>query len=406
LGEVTMRMRWTWGVALVAGMLGQAGTAVAQQFMPPPNGAAPIPEPIPCGDSTPNLVPGPISPLAAPQGPPDCLSLPGNHSNAFPCEKCPPQEFCYFSIGAQGLVRQKPGQGGIAVLDAQNLDTGIAPPTGRPLVQQFNDINQNVNFGPRFTVGYLFDDSKSIEFTGFYIFDNYNSIQTDKPGRIDVFFNNAPLGFEGDNGLWLQADRLRTQFNSRIASGELNYRYTDKAVTDVEVLLGVRYVDQREALNIYTGDDDLTVRDVNGNPDPVRSATYFVGCNNRMICPQLGLEYSKCVGPFAFGITAKGAWGVNLIDVETKLNRNDGLVGFDTHRNTSNFGQIYDIGAYVDFSILERLRLRAGYNAMWLTGVATAVDNLDFNLSNPSGRQSNHGSIFYQGPTMELQFLF
>ena len=51
--------------------------------------------------------------------------------------------------------------------------------------------------------------------------------------------------------------------------------------------------------------------------------------------------------------------------------RGDGFLGFNSIRNTSNFGQIYDVGAYVDFSILERLRLRGGYNAMWLTGVAT-----------------------------------
>ncbi len=362
---------------------------------------------------TPNLVPGPISPQAAPPGPPDILSLPADRANAFPCEQFPPDEHCYLSVGSQGLIRQKPGQGGIAVLDPQNLDTGRSPPSGRPVIQEFNDINQNMNFGPRVTVGYLFNDTESIEFTGWYIFDNYNSVEYDKAGKIDAFFNHAPLGFEGDNRLWLQADRLRTQFNSRIGSGELNYRYANKAVHDAELILGVRYVDQREALNIYTGDDDLTVHDGNGNPDALRQATYFLETHNRIIGPQIGFEYGthlrQCADatPFlTFGVTAKAAWGPNIIEVDTKLNRGDGRVGFTGHRNQVSFGEVYDIGAFVDFNFLERLRLRVGYNAMWLLGVATAVDNLDFNLSNTTGHKSNYGSVFYQGPMIEFQFLF
>jgi hypothetical protein len=402
-----MRMRWTWGVALAAGLLGPQGAALAQ-YLPSPVGAARIPEPLPCGDSqTPNLIPGPISPLAAPPGPSDKLSLPWDHSSAFQCENFPPDEHCYFHVGAVGLIRDHLGAGGIAVLDPQNLDTGIAPPSGQTIVQRYKDINQDMNFGVRATIGYLFNDSQAIEFTGFYIDTAYNSIESDMPGRIDAFFHNVPLGFEGNNGLWLQADRLHTTFTQRLGGGELNYRWCNKAITEAEIIMGVRYMDERESMNIYTGDDDLTVRDVNGNPDPLRQATYLVETHNRMICPQFGFEYGKSFTPyFTFGVTAKTALGVNLIEVLTKLNRGDGFLGFQNHRNEYSFGQIYDVGAFLDFHLLERATLRVGYNAMWLVGVATAVDNLDFDLSNPAGRRNNYGSIFYHGPMVEFQFLF
>jgi hypothetical protein len=406
-----MRMRWTWGVALVAGLLGPKGVALAQccPAIPSPVGAARMPEPLPCGDGpTPNLVPGPISPLSAPPGPCDALSLRADHTSAFQCENFPPECHCYFHIGAQGLVRgDHLGGGAIAVLDPQNLDTGNSPPAGSPVVQRFKDIGQNVNIGVRATVGYMWNDSQAIEFSGFYIPAAYNTVDTINAGRIDAFFQNAPLGFEGDNGLWLQADRLKTTFTQRVLGAELNYRCCNKAFTDVELLIGVRYIDVRENLNIYTGDDDLTSLDVNGNPDPTLQATYFIETLNRIVAPQMGLEYAlPCTCYFTFGVSAKAAAGVNFIEVETKLNRGDGFEGFHTRRTTSGFGQIYDVGAFVDFHLLERARLRLGYNALWLVGVATAVDNLDFDLSNPGGRQNKTGSMFYHGPMVELQFLF
>ncbi len=401
-----MRMRWTWGVALAAGLLGSSGTALAQNFMPTPIGAARIPEPIPCGEQA-NLIPGPISPLAAPPGPPDCLSLPADRPNAFPCEKFPAAQNCYLSLGSQGLVRQKPGDGAIAVLDPVALKTGIGAPSGSPVLQQFNSINQDMVFGPKVTIGYLFNDSEAIEFTGWYLPDNYNTLETDIPGQIDSFFSHPPLGFEGDNGMWLHGDRLRTQFTTQFGSAELNYRYANKAIVEAEIILGLRYIDNKESVNIYSGDDDLTVRDTNGNPDPTRQASYNIEAHNHMLMPQFGFEYSlPATQYFTVGATAKAALGANYIDVNTKLNRGDGLVGFTGHRNAVSFGEMYDIGLFVDFHILERLRLRAGYNAMWLLGVATAVDNLDFNLANTLGNKSNYGSIFYQGPMLELQFLF
>jgi hypothetical protein len=63
--------RWWMSGALIAAMWGVGAPAPAQ-YMPTQVGAARMCEPIPCGPSTcsPNLVPGPISPQAAPPGPP------------------------------------------------------------------------------------------------------------------------------------------------------------------------------------------------------------------------------------------------------------------------------------------------------------------------------------------------
>src|SRR5262249_15544624 len=173
----------------------------------------------------------------------------------------------------------------------------------------------------RGTIGYLCGN-QSIELSGFWIPQNSSSADFFFPGRIDQFFTNPPLGFEGDNGLWLQADHVRTTLRTELANAELNYRWWNSALTGGEALIGIRYLDQRELLSMFTGDDDLTVLDINGNPDPTRQATYSIDVHNHILAPQLGLEYHNALCSWiGISLSAKGAWGVNWVDTRAKLLR-------------------------------------------------------------------------------------
>src|SRR5262245_21659006 len=111
-----MITRWI-GPALVAGWLGATSLASAQcGHHPTPIGPARMPEPVPC--LTPDLVPGPINPLAAPAGPPPEFTLPAGHSGAFQCENCAPTCNLYFHLGSQSLQRASGlGKGALAVFD-------------------------------------------------------------------------------------------------------------------------------------------------------------------------------------------------------------------------------------------------------------------------------------------------
>jgi hypothetical protein len=405
MGVASMK-KWYFGVALVAGWLGQTGTAGAQ-YIPTPVGAARIAEPIPC--PTPNLVEGPISPLAAPPGPPCGTDLPAGHSSAFQCEEYVRDDHCFAHFGAVGLMRQKLGHFNLAVLDPVSLKDGIPAPPGSPTLQSLDMFQESFQYGPKATLGYLWQN-QAIELTGFWIPSLRKTLDSANPGQIDLPFVNPPLGFEGDNGLWLHADVLHTEYRSSLWSGEVNYRYTDAAVTDAELILGVRYVGNSESLGIVTGDDDLTVRDAQGNPDPTRQATYQIRARNHIVAPQVGFEWgTPCTKWARVGVNAKAALGVNFAEIRTTLVRGDGLVGFDQARHsTVPLAQVYDLGAFVDFDVcgLERLRLRIGYNAMFLVNVVVPEDNLNFNLGAPTARTNNNGSIFYHGPMAELEFLF
>jgi hypothetical protein len=397
-----MRSWWISG-ALTVVWLGLAVPLWAQ---------APVPEPLPLGCPPPARPEfGPLNPQQAPPGPPGDLGIPASVPGAF--MECPPalEEGCYVNIGGMLLKRQKMHHLNIAVIDranTTNLDTGETPLLARDQipVQTAADVDPAMAGGVRGTIGYQFGN-EAIEFTGYWIPDNSASTDFFFPGRIDQFFTNAPIGFEGDNGLWLQADHVRTTLRSSLANAELNYRWWNSALTGGEAIFGIRYLDQRERLSIFTDDDGLTVLDVNGNPDPTRQATYSIDAHNHILAPQLGLEYHNALCSWlGLTLSAKGAWGVNWVDSRAKLIRGDNFQGFDLTRHDSLFSQVYEGGAFFDIYVFERMRVRAGYNLLWLVDIAEAVREVNFDLANQLNGKLQTGSVFYHGPVIELQFLF
>ena len=128
----------------------------------------------------------------------------------------------YFHIGTQALRRQGPGHQITAFQDAANTDMGldlgdVTQQQNIVPVQNLNNISPKLNFGVRGTIGYLMEDNAAVELSGFYIPRNTSSVDTSNPGQLNAFFVNPPLGFEGDNGLWLQADRIHTELATSIA---------------------------------------------------------------------------------------------------------------------------------------------------------------------------------------------
>jgi hypothetical protein len=327
---------------------------------------------------------------------------------AFQCENWPTECALYVNFGAMALQRQQLGSGAIAVLDTNSmgLDTGFPAPLNSPVAQRFKDMLPRMSPGVRGTVGYLFGD-QAVELSAFHIFQSSTSVDTVNPGSLDAFFVNPPLGFEGDNGLWLQADHISSTFQSSLTNVELNYRCWNGGIRGLEFIAGVRYMDQREKLSIFTSDDDLTLAMSGLPPDPKRDATYSVATHNHILAPQIGVDYSTPLLRWLWlSADGKAGLGPNWVNNTIILDRGDGLNGINDHHNHVGLSEVFEVGAFLDFHLLERLRLRGGYQAFWLVDVATSQDQIDFNLANTGGRRNYTGSIFYHGPMIELQFLF
>jgi hypothetical protein len=419
---------------------------------PSPVGAARMPEPIPCTPSPtppppqPNLVPGPISSQAAPMGPPDCLSLPADHTGAFQCENYVQENGIYASLGPIALQRNKLGAGDIAVINANAIgqqtpfsigpNPFLPPLAGSWSALNFNSVSPALSLGITGTLGYLWDN-QAVEFTSFYIWQNDVSASAFQPGAIDTLFYNPPLTFLAPN-LFRLVDQVSLTQGSSLFNAEFNYRRWNSAFAGLDFIFGIRYIRQNDFLGILTQEDSSFMTSW-GQFTPGRDfAQYQVQTHNNIFAPQFGLEYNL---PVCRWLTLSGmgkvALGANYITSNVSLSRADGLTGFNSTRFAWNFGQIYQLGAFADINILERLRLRLGYTSLWLVGVAASVDQVNFNLggyeseraygwtrlahtlaggnisqinqigqSVPHGNNNNNGSLIYFGPMVELQFFF
>lgn len=407
--------RWSKTVAVLAAWLGLGMVAQAQPGYPMPVGAARMPDPLAYTPAPqPMLVPGAMSPLMAPPGPPDSLNLPASHTSAFQLENFPPETAWYAALGAVGLRRHRQGQTPLVLYDDQSngRDTGLEPIGNLPIGMKLREVAPLLHFGPKATVGFLFGN-QSLEFTGFYISDKTNTRERRNQGRLHVPFypaNTFPLGFEGNNNLWLQADLFQARYTDAIGNAELNYRVWNGGINTVEMLIGLRYFYEQERVELYT-DDEYYVRDAYERPEPRRQATYSVTTRNNLAMIQFGGEYSVPIPMEKLGwiwITwmGKSAMGPNFIERTLQMTRGDGRVGFLSETTSLRLAGMYDIAGYVDFHILERLRLRAGYTAMAAIGVSAAGKQIEWNLNRQGQRTTDYSTMFWHGPSLEFQFLF
>jgi hypothetical protein len=200
---------------------------------------------------------------------------------------------------------------------------------------------------------------------------------------------------------------VQTRLWSAVTSGELNLRCWSGAFTGPELIIGARYFAADERVSIITDDDLLTVRDINNQPDPLRRATYSVRTQNRMIGGQLGFEWNCVVHPAAsLHFMGKGAWGPNLFRSNYVLQRGDGFEPINIKNTDTLFSHLYEIGAFLDLYLMERVKLRGGYQALWFVNVAEAVDQVQYNLQAQGLDRNTNGTIFYHGPRVELQIMF
>ncbi len=244
--------------------------------------------------------------------------------------------------------------------------------------------------------------------------------------ELDLPFFNAPNGFQGNNNLWRNADLVSLRFQTELSNYEGNIRYWTNVGSPCEGIVGIRYLQHMESLDYTTVDDffqdvinpnpvlpgSTPVFNVSGGPgrrvgDPTVTATYRTRVENRVIGPQLGFEGHLL--PFnwlALSYSAKAMAGVNLLDRQVSLTRGDGFSGFRTEEKLQRFAHAYELNFNADVSLLECCHLRAGYNLFWLVDVATAVGQIDYDLSHTAGRRNSSDSVLYQGPSIELQFVF
>ncbi len=260
------------------------------------------------------------------------------------------------------------GSGGTEALNANDLQFEMR--TG----PKVNLIVHEILFGNDLELGYM-------------AIDGYSLSKSVYSGSSPLFFDSPLLSTQVGGGAGVRFDYV-----SRIQTADANLRHDlgDR----LSLLAGFRYVDLHEQF------DGSTL-------EPGQAAASFITSNtdNHLYGFQLGGELT-IINLQKIHVAGIGKAGIfsNQSDL-TLYGANEGDAVGGVKGQLAFLGEVDLIGSYC---ISENVAVRLGYQAMWLSGVALAVDQLDLanGPTSPAWHPSTQGSLFYHGAFLGVEISF
>ena len=269
--------------------------------------------------------------------------------------------------------------------------------------------NLGLNFDPgvRATFGMHLCDGPAVEFTYFGIFPGNASAVVVAPNS--AAFLIFPGNFAGN--LFVGMDRAQLNFSSWINSFEVNFPCCcgcceecpdDCGCGEINCesftwFTGFRYLNFGEDFDIFAQ------RTVSG---AVEQGAYRINTVNNLYGVQLGGRWRRMRGRFGWEATGRaGIFGNDARETQTVIDFPD----FPLRPTVSNGGARVAFVGETNLSVLYQLtnvwNLKAGYNLMWIEGVALAPDQLDFNFAAAQGGTQLHngGGLYLQGVSLGLE---
>jgi hypothetical protein len=162
----------------------------------------------------------------------------------------------------------------------------------------------------------------------------------------------------------------------------------------IEWLAGFRYLHLDEDISISSFDS------------AEGTTVYKVAAENNLYGLQLGGRYRRGSGPWSWETTAKA--GVFANDMEQSqapiIDFPDSLYRGRRGSSETEVAVAGDVNFTLSYEFCELWGLRAGYNLIWLDGVALAPDQLDFSNTPDSGRElDGDGVVFLHGINLGLE---
>jgi len=278
-----------------------------------------------------------------------------------------------------------------------------------------SDLDFNFDPGLRATVGMRLCEGPTLEFSYFGLFEGNASAIAVKPG--DNSFLIFPNNLAGN--VFVDMDEVHVNYSSWMHSFELNLpccsgcsdecdsgKGGDKGkgggCSDVrsrsfEWFAGLRYLNLGEELNISAQRIIL---------DQIEEGSYNIRTANHLYGAQLGARLRRSRGLFGWEATGKaGIFGNDAQQTQAAID----FPNFPLRPSVSSSEGVVAFVGEVNLSTLYRLtdvwNVKAGYNVMWIEGLALAPDQLDFNFASASsGNQlRNGGSMFLHGVNAGLE---
>jgi hypothetical protein len=197
------------------------------------------------------------------------------------------------------------------------------------------------------------------------------------------------LGLATDD--FFGANRMLVSYSSRIHNAELNY-YHRIGCSFLELLAGFRYFNLSENFNIQTVDSDAQRSD------------YNVRTNNNLYGGQIGGRWRCQIGVLGLDFVGKaGVFGNDASQRTFVGDFNNSFTFRDSHTGRCQAAFIGELGLNATVRLTQHIFVRAGYNILWLEGIARAADQLDFTDTPTSGTALHAGSALVHGANVGME---
>lgn len=178
-------------------------------------------------------------------------------------------------------------------------------------------------------------------------------------------------------------------------------------------LYGVRYMQVHETFNFHSHSSAQPLdADGNpvGNPTPY-DADYDIVTHNNLLGLQVGADMMFRQCRWAWGVRSKLGAFINFSDQQSNIlapGGMEGATGAFEHRLSAakhEASLIGEVGFTATYKFRPNLMGRAGYDFMWVTGVAMAPEQLQF-VPLPVNKINTNGTIFYHGISLGLEWMW
>jgi hypothetical protein len=255
------------------------------------------------------------------------------------------------------------------------------PPLSQPVLNS-NDASLTSNFrlGTQLTFGRRLDAVSALELTFFGFNTWHNSAQVEGGGNLSLP-GTLPL-FTQD---YIFANQIRIDYDSSIYNVEGNYTQT---IAGLKFLSGFRYVRLNESFDINS-----TVLLQNG---ATSSSDYLVRAKNNLIGGQAGLGFDAQWDCLTIDLLGKfGVYG-NVAEQNTLLKDfNNTLVLRNSQDHITSVALLGEAVFNGTYRVCDWLAIRGGYRFIWMTNVALAPSQLDFNNAPNAGQSVDAQGYLY-----------
>ena len=248
-------------------------------------------------------------------------------------------------------------------------------------------LDYDTQAGPRLGFGFRLNERAAIE-------ASYFGLHHWEAGAVATGNNNLRL--PGDLALatfdFFDADEMRLNYTSELHNVEVNFVHHTK-YENLSLLVGFRHLSLDETFGIHASDIDTAGSD------------YDIHAINRLYGAQFGGKLEKGWRRFGFELVGKAGIYGNSAQQHTYVGDFDNLfIMRNSVTNGSRTAFIGELGLNGTYRLTECLRIRAGYNFLWVEGLARAMDQLDFTDTPQSGTALVFGKgAFLHGANVGLE---